>query len=188
MRVYSVSQVTSYLREVLEGDPLLRDLWVSGEISNVNRSPAGHLYFTLKDERSELQCVFFRNEQNGASVADGMAALVGGRLSLYPQRGQLQIYVRAVLPEGLGRLQLEFEQLKARLQAEGLFDPSRKRPLPPFPRRIGVATSTAGAVLHDIIHVLGRRYPLVELVVAATPVQGDEAAPGIVTALSRLNA
>ncbi len=193
MEVYAVSQVTSYLRELLESDAHLADLWVSGEVSNLSRPPSGHTYFTLKDENASLRCVLFKrgvvidDRSTGVSLENGAQVVAHGRISLYEVRGDLQFYVDFVQPEGVGLLQMEFERLKAQLEEEGLFDEARKRPLPRFPRRIGVVTSPAGAVFHDISNVLGRRWPLVELVLAPTAVQGPEAAPGIESAIGALN-
>ena len=192
MQVYSVSNITAYLRELLETDAHLADIWVSGEVSNLTRSTAGHFYFTLKDAESQLRCVFFR----GATLQRDLASLVEsgaqvaahGRVSLYEVRGELQLYVDFVQPEGAGALALEFERLKARLEQEGLFEQSRKRPLPPFPGRIGVVTSPTGAVFHDICAILERRWPLAEIVLAASAVQGAEAVNGIVAGIAALNA
>ena len=186
MRVHSVAEVNGYIRGLVEGDGLLCDLWVSGEVSNLSESQAGHLYFTLKDGSSQLRCVFFRPRQPVA-VESGMAVVVHGRISIYEVSGALQLYVDLVQPEGVGVLHLEFQRLKAALEEEGLFDEARKRPLPRLPRRIGLVTSPGGAVLHDIITIVGRRYPLVELVLAPTPVQGAGAVEGIVAALAALN-
>ena len=186
MPVYTVSQVTSYLKESLDRDALLADLWVTGEISNFTRSVAGHLYFTLKDATSQLRCVMFRGSSGGELLASGVAVSAHGRISVYEVRGELQLYVDLARPEGLGELYLELERLKVQLEAQGLFEPSRKRPLPPFPRRIGVITSPTGAVWHDIQSVVDRRYPLVELVLAPCLVQGDRAAPSIVEAFGLL--
>jgi exodeoxyribonuclease VII large subunit len=186
MKVYSVAEVTGYLREVLESDRLLVDLWISGEISNLLESAAGHLYFTLKDEASQLRCVFFRPKL-AVTLENGSAVLAHGRISIYEVSGALQFYVDVVQPEGVGLLQLEFERLKAKLADEGLFEPARKRALPSFPRRIGVITSPDSAALHDIINIISRRYPLVELVLAPTQVQGNAAAPGIVQAFDAIN-
>ena len=187
MQVYSISEVTTYLRELLEATPHLADLWVSGEVSNLNRSPAGHVYFTLKDENAQLRCVFFRRPNMGAPLDQGMQVVAHGRVSLYEVRGELQFYVDFVQPEGVGVLHAQFERLKAQLEEEGLFDEARKRPLPRFPRRIGVVTSPMGAVFHDICNILGRRWPLAEVVLAPTAVQGPEAASGVVSALTALN-
>ena len=187
MRIYTVSQVTSYLRELLESDLLLLDLWVSGEVSNLTQSVAGHLYFTLKDADSQLRCVLFRRDRGGIVLENGTTVIAHGQVSIYEVRGELQFYVDLVQPEGVGLLHLQFQHLKAKLEEEGLFDPARKRPLPPFPERIGVVTSPTGAVFHDIANVIGRRYPLVELVLAPTPVQGNGAPDGIVGAFRVLS-
>lgn len=187
MPVYTVTQVTRYLRGVLEGDPLLTDLWVSGEVGDVSRSAVGHLYFSLTDGQAVLRCVLFRGEQGAEWVATGRAVAVHGRVSFYDRWGALQLYVDRVRPEGLGALRQELERLKARLEREGLFDPSRKRPLPPFPRRIAVVTSPVGAVWHDIQTVVRRRWPLAELVLVPCQVQGERASETLVAALEAVN-
>ena len=187
MQVYAVRQVASHLRELIESSTFLSDIWIAGEVSNLRSYPSGHLYFSLKDDDAVLRCVLFKSSNTGFRFQDGDAVVAHGRVSFYAPRGDLQFIVDFVQPEGVGALQAEFERLKGRLQEEGLFDPSRKRPLPRFPRRIGVATSEAGAVFHDICHVLERRWPLAEVVLAPTSVQGPEAVPGVVAALQRLN-
>ncbi|MDP2728063.1 MAG: exodeoxyribonuclease VII large subunit, partial [Dehalococcoidia bacterium] len=187
MQIYPVAQVTRYLKGLLEGDGLLRDLWVSGEVSNLSRSMAGHLYFTLKDTDGQLRCVFFSEGGQLSWLANGSAVVAHGRVSLYEAQGSLQLYVDVVQPEGTGILHLQLEELHARLGKEGLFEESRKRPLPAFPRRIGVVTSPTGAALRDILKILSRRYPLAEVLLSPTLVQGDGAAPGIVEALRLLN-
>lgn len=187
MQVYAVRQVATHLRELLESDLFLSDLWISGEVSNLRRYPSGHVYFSLKDSEAALSCVLFKSANTGFRFEDGDQVVAHGRCSFYEVRGDLQFIVDFVQPEGVGALQAEFERLKARLQEEGLFDEGRKRPLPRFPRRIGVVTSQAGAVFHDICHVLERRWPLAQVVLAPTAVQGPEAAPGIVAALAVLN-
>jgi len=190
VEVYTVGALTRYLKELLEVDPLLQDLWVEGEISNFVVSAAGHAYFTLKDASSQLRCALFRSRlaaMGSYRPANGSAVIAHGRLSLYEAQGNYQFYVDLLQPEGVGALHLQFELLRSRLEREGLFDPARKRPLPRFPRRVGVVTSPTGAVLHDIIHVLRRRYPLVELVLAATLVQGDGAAARICEAIRALD-
>ena len=188
--VYSVSQVTAYLKEVLAQDPVLQDVWVRGEVSDLRRPGSGHSYFNLRDPNGMLGCALFRRPygsrlvSNGAELlSEGVAVLAHGRVGIYEVRGDLQLVVDVVRPEGVGELQLKLEELKLRLEAEGLFETSRKRPMPPFPTRIAVATSPDGAVWHDIRNVIERRYPLVELLLAPTPVQGDSAAQGIVEAL-----
>ncbi len=187
MKIYSVAEVTGYLRERLETDSMLADLWISGEVSNLSESAAGHLYFTLKDEASQLRCVLFHRARLDVTVENGAAVVAHGRISIYEVSGTLQFYVDLVQPEGVGILHLEFERLKAKLADEGLFEPARKRALPPFPQHIGVVTSPDSAVLHDIINIISRRYPLVELVLSPTPVQGDGASAGIVNAFDALN-
>ncbi len=192
MHVYAVHEITSYLRELFESNPLLGDLWITGECSNVSRPASGHVYFTLKDADAQLRCAFFARRGGPSAttsrlVENGAAVTAHGRVSLYEQRGELQFYVDFVQPEGVGALQAEYERLKAQLEQEGLFDESRKRPLPRFPRRIGVVTSESGAVFHDICHVLERRWPLAEIVLAPTPVQGPDAVPGIIGGLDQLN-
>ena len=186
MKIHSVAELTRYLREVLEADSLLADIWVSGEVSNLTESTAGHLYFTLKDETSQLRCVFFRPKL-AITLENGAAVVTHGRISIYEVSGALQLYVDLVQLEGVGILHLEFERLKAKLEDEGLFEPARKRSLPLFPKRIGVVTSPTGAVFHDIASIIGRRYPLAELVLSPTLVQGDGAVDGIIQALQALN-
>jgi exodeoxyribonuclease VII large subunit len=193
MQVYAVHEVTTYLRELFETDPHLSDVWISGEVSNVSRPASGHVYFTLKDGSAQLRAVFFarRGMPSNATarlVENGHAVVAHGRIGLYEQRGDMQLYVDFVQPEGVGALQMQFERLKAQLAEQGLFDEARKRPLPRYPRKIGVVTSASGAAFHDICHVLERRWPLAEIVLAPTPVQGPEAVSGIIGALEQLNA
>ncbi|MFA5054644.1 MAG: exodeoxyribonuclease VII large subunit [Dehalococcoidia bacterium] len=187
MQVYSVAQITGYLRDILESDALLADVWISGEVSNMSGSSAGHLYFTLKDESSQMRCVLFNRKRLSVEVENGMAVVAHGRISIYEVSGAVQLYVDMIQPTGIGVLHMEFERLKARLEEEGLFEPSRKRPLPEFPEKIGIVTSPGGAVLHDITNIIGRRYPLAELVLAPTAVQGESAVPGIINAMNALN-
>ncbi len=189
IQIQRVSQVTRYLREVLDSDEVLQDLWMEGEVSNLSRAASGHVYFTLKDDAAALACVLFRGYiERGVKVPEnGLQVVVHARLSLYEPRGALQLYVDLVERAGLGELALQYELLKQRLSEEGLLDASRKRPLPPFPRRIGVVTSPTGAVIHDIINIVGRRYPLAEIVLSATTVQGAEAPEAICRALRALD-
>ncbi len=186
MQVYTVSQITSHLKGLLAQDSILQDTWVSGEVSNLRVSQSGHAYFTLKDADSQLNCVMFKRAAGIKLLADGAAVTAHGKMSLYEVRGTLDFITDIVVNEGVGPLALEFERLKQALENEGLFDPSRKRPLPEFPKSIGLVTSPAGAVLHDVIQVLSRRYTLAEVLLSPTPVQGPEAAPAIVEALTRL--
>jgi len=186
--VHSVSQLATYLRELLETDLHLADLWVEGEVSNLSRSTAGHTYFTLKDEFAQIRCVMFRRQYGGAiALENGVQVVAHGRISLFEKRGELQLNVDFLQPAGVGIWQAQFERLKAQLEEEGLFELSRKRPLPAFPQVIGVVTSPTGAVFHDVCQIVGRRWPLAEIVLAPTLVQGDQAAPGIVDALVALN-
>jgi exodeoxyribonuclease VII large subunit len=186
---WSVGDLTRYLRQLLESDYRLQDLWVSGEISNLSRPASGHLYFTLKDTEASLRCVMWRSEviRQSSLPRDGQAVEVHGQISIYEAGGQYQLYADTVRPAGEGALYQEFVRLKARLEAEGLFDPQRRRPLPAWPGRIGVVTSPTGAALRDVITVLRRRFPLATLILAPTPVQGAEAPAGIVAALEAVN-
>lgn len=188
MPVYTVSEVTRYIKESLERDALLADLWVSGETSNVTRSAAGHTYFSLKEANTVLRCVMFRNGSGAEHLVSGAAVSCHGRISVYEVRGDLQCIVDLARPEGMGERFLELERLIVKLENEGLFDPSRKRPLPAFPQRLGVITSPTGAVWHDIQTVVERRYPLTELVMAPCAVQGATAAPSIIEAFAAINA
>jgi exodeoxyribonuclease VII large subunit len=189
-RVFSVSSLTAYIKGRLETDLTLRDLWLEGETSNWRQAPSGHVYFTLKDADASIRCVMWRSTVPRLSylpAGDGEAVLAHGHVSVYEPSGQYQFYVDELEPVGLGALQAQFEQLKARLAQEGLFDEGRKRPTPLFPRRIGVVTSPVGAALRDILNVLRRRYPLAEVVLSPTQVQGEEAPPQIVRALQALS-
>ncbi len=186
MAVYTVSQVTSYLKESLEADPLLADLWILGEVSNLRVASSGHTYFSLKDRQSVLRAVMFRSQPGSELITEGASISAHGRMSFYERNGSTDFLVDVAMPQGMGELALELERRKQKLAAEGLFEQSRKRPLPRFPKVIGVVTSPGGAVFHDIQNVLARRYPLSRLVMAPTQVQGEGAAPGIVSALEQL--
>ena len=185
--LHTVSQVTSYIKELLEGDPLLSDIFVQGEVSNLRVSSAGHSYFTLKDSSSVLNCVMFRGQSGSDLLNNGTEVSTHGRLSFYEPRGSMDYMVDLAMPEGTGKLSLELEQLKIRLEAAGLFEKSRKRTLPTFPKVIGVVTSPSGSVFHDIQNVISRRYPLAKLLLSPSQVQGDAAASNIVSALELLN-
>jgi exodeoxyribonuclease VII large subunit len=189
MQIYAVREVTARLRDLLASDSLLNDVWIAGECSNVSRPASGHVYFTLKDPGAQLRAVFFANPraQTSRLLENGAAVLAHGRIGLYEQRGDLQVVVDYVQPEGAGALQAEFERLKAQLEEEGLFDESRKRSLPRMPRHIGVVTSASGAVFHDICTVLERRWPLAEITLAPAPVQGPEAVSGVIGGIGALN-
>jgi exodeoxyribonuclease VII large subunit len=183
----TVSELNEQIRGTLESQ--LVALWVQGEISNFRVPPSGHFYFTLKDDKSQIAAVMFRRQGAGIRFTpeNGMAVLCFGRVSLYSVRGDLQLYVEDMEPQGRGALYLAFEQLKAKLAAEGLFAPERKRPLPILPNAIGIATSDGGAALHDILRILGDRYPDRRIVIRPIKVQGDGAAREIAGAIADLN-
>jgi exodeoxyribonuclease VII large subunit len=187
---WTVSQLTRHIKELLEADLPLQDLWLVGEISNLARSTPGHLYFTLKDADAAVSCAMWRSvaERLTWKPKQGDAVLAHGHISLYAVRGAYQLYVDLLRPAGFGDLHARFEQLRDRLKQEGLFEPERKRPLPAFPRTIGIATSPQAAALRDVLHVLRRRYPMVSVLLAPTLVQGDLAPTQIVTALRALDA
>ncbi len=184
----SVSDITRYVRSLMDEDPVLQNVWVQGEVSNLSRPSSGHLYFTLKDSNAALRCVVWRSTALRLRFAlqNGLAVEAHGAISIYERDGQYQLYVDAVRPAGEGLLFQEFMRLKTRLEAEGLFDPARKRPIPDRPRRIGIVTSPTGAALQDILNTLRLRYPLVEVLVSPCAVQGEEAPAEIVRALQRL--
>ena len=187
MPIFTISQINSYLKESLDSDPLLGDIWVTAEVSNVSTSVSGHTFFTLKDIHSQLRCVVFKGGNGAKLLSNGCAITAHGRISFYEVRGTVDLIADIVMPEGTGALTLQFEQLKMRLEAAGLFQESRKRRLPSFPTVIGLVTSPTGAVIGDIQKVLARRYPLVQLLVAPTAVQGEHAATGIAEAIKQLN-
>jgi exodeoxyribonuclease VII large subunit len=185
---WTVTTLTRYLRALLEGDSTLQDVWVEGEISNLSRPASGHVYFTLKDAGAALRCVMWRSDvlRNRLSLQDGMAVEVHGRIGIYEPAGQYQLYADRIRPLGEGALFQEFLRLKALLEAEGLFDPARKRPIPALPRRIGIVTSASGAAIRDMLNTLRRRLPVVEVILAPSLVQGEEAPLALVEALSAL--
>lgn len=188
--VLSVTQLARYLKELLETDEMLREVWVRGEISGCRTYASGHCYFTLKDAEAQLPCVFFKHARQRSAapdLRDGLAVSASGRISLYERDGKMQLYVEQVELLGEGALFLRFEQLKARLSAEGLFDSERKRPLPTVPGVIGIVTSPQAAALRDMLRVLRTRYPLARVVLSPTLVQGAEAPAAIVQALDLLN-
>jgi exodeoxyribonuclease VII large subunit len=186
-QVWKVSELTGQIRDLLEGN--FPDVWVEGEVSNLHSAQSGHLYFTLKDAKSQLRCVCFRDQLRGVKFRpeDGLHVTVRGSVSVYEARGEYQIYVTQIEPVGLGALQLAFEQMKKRLEAEGLFAAARKKPLPILPRRIGVVTSPTGAAVQDILRVLKRRFPNVHVQIFPVKVQGDDAAKEIAAAVQYFN-
>ncbi len=188
LRILNVSEVARAIREAVRADPRLADVWVEGEVGRVTVSSAGHAYFTLKDARSTLNCVWFSDERARSVFQPqaGLRIVVHGRIDLFEQQGAVQLYVESIQPAGFGDLAIRFEALKARLDAEGLFDPARKRPLPQRPARIAVITSPTGVVWHDIATVLSRRWPMTRVLLVPCKVQGDDAPESIVRAFRRL--
>jgi exodeoxyribonuclease VII large subunit len=186
---WSVIDLNHYLRELLESDENLQDLWVLGEVANLSRPSSGHLYFTLKDSAAALKCVMWRTTvaRQRFLPREGEAVEVHGAVSVYEVGGQYQLYADLFRPAGEGALFQEFLRLKARLEAEGLFDVDRKRPVPKWPLRIGIVTSPTGAALQDMLNTIQRRCPFLEVFLAPTAVQGEDAPVGIVTALRTLN-
>jgi exodeoxyribonuclease VII large subunit len=188
--VLSVSVLSRYLKDLLETNDILQNIWVQGEISGCKTYASGHCYFTLKDAEAQLPCVFFKHARlrsSAPSLRDGMAIAANGRISLYERDGKLQLYVESVELVGEGALFLRFEQLKAHLAAEGLFESERKRPLPAQPSVIGLVTSPDGAALRDMLRVLRTRYPLVQVILSPSLVQGAEAPAAIAASIDRLN-
>ena len=182
---WTVSTLTKYIRDLLEGDVTLQDVWVQGEISNLSRPASGHIYFTLKDAGASLRCVMWRTDAARLKLPlqDGMAIETHGRIGVYEVGGQYQLYADQIRPVGEGALYQEFLRLKAMLEAEGLFDAERKREIPTFPKRIGIVTSSTGAALRDMLTAIQRRLPLVEVILAPSPVQGEDAPPKLVEAI-----
>jgi exodeoxyribonuclease VII large subunit len=189
MKVRSVSSVTRYIKALIDADIELEDIWIEGEISNFTRATSGHSYFTLKDSESEIRCVMWRGQASRLTWVPGQGDLAEahGHVSVYERGGVYQFYIDTLNRGGIGIRWQEFLQLKARLEAEGLFDEDRKRPLPEWPHRIGVVTSPTGAALRDILHVLQTRYPLVEVVLSPSLVQGLDAPRLLVAAVKRLD-
>jgi exodeoxyribonuclease VII large subunit len=186
-KIRSVAEITSEIKSLLNRE--LGEVWVSGEITNFRAQSSGHCYFSLKDERAQLSCVLFRNQkiESRSALDDGQKVLLRGDLTVYEARGQYQLIVAEVELQGIGALQIQFEKLKQKLQEEGLFDPDRKRSLPQFPARIGLITSPTGAAIRDVIHVVERRNPSLQIIHAAARVQGEGAAREIASAIDRLN-
>lgn len=185
----TVSQLTFHIRKQLENDPTLQDVWVEGEISNLSRPASGHIYFTLKDKNASLKCMMWKQDATRLRInlQDGMAIEAHGRITVYEPQGTYQLAVNLIQPKGEGALYQEFLRLKAMLEAEGLFDIERKRPIPELPRVIGIVTSGTGAALRDMLNTLRRRLPLVQVILAPSPVQGVEAPPALVNALLSIN-
>ncbi|HIE12912.1 MAG TPA: exodeoxyribonuclease VII large subunit [Desulfotomaculum sp.] len=189
MPVLTVTEVTGRIREQLEGDPVLGALWVRGEVSNLSIAASGHLYFTLKDQTSQLRAVMFRSRAKSLRfpLANGASVVIRGRISLYERDGNVQLYVYELEQDGIGLQQALLRELKLRLEKEGLFSPYRKRALPRFPQRIGIATSLEGAAVRDIVEILRQRWPAAAVVIAPCAVQGEQAPEEIAAAIARLN-
>jgi exodeoxyribonuclease VII large subunit len=186
-QIYTVTAVNKMARYTIEES--FPSVWVEGEISNYLHHGSGHRYFSLKDDQSQLKCAMWRSD--GASLKfqpkDGLKVIANGNLTIYEKGGQYQLIVRRLVPSGVGELELAFRQLKEKLEKEGLFDPSHKKPLPQYPMRIGIVTSPTGAVIHDIIRVIKRRNPKLDIILWPSEVQGDIAPPQLVEGLRRLN-
>ncbi len=185
--ILTVTHLTIQIKNLLEGN--FPDIWVEGEISNLSIPQSGHAYFTLKDEQSQIRSVLFRSSQRFLkfTLQHGMQVICRGRVSVYEPRGEYQLIVDYIEPKGIGALQLAFEQLKAKLEKEGLFDLDHKRPLPLLPQRIGIITSPTGAAIRDMLRVIKRRHPRMHILIYPVPVQGIEAAPAIVEAIQHFN-
>ena len=186
-QILSVGQVNEYVKMLMDGDPLLQSVMIRGEISNfTNHYKTGHFYFSLKDESALLRAVMFRSYASRLDFMpeNGMKVILHGRISVFPRDGQYQIYVDEMMPDGVGALYLAYEQLKRKLEGEGLFDPARKRPLPPYPTRIGVITSPTGAAVRDMIQILGRRFPASRVILYPALVQGVGAPESLIRGLS----
>ncbi|MEI2617169.1 MAG: exodeoxyribonuclease VII large subunit [Thermomicrobiales bacterium] len=189
MRILTVAEATAYLKDLIEFDPVLTDVWIRGEVTTMTRSAAGHVYFNLSADEIQISCVLFRGTQRSvlAMPRVGEEVLAHGRITIYEARGQYQLMVDNVAPVGVGVLQLQFEETRRRLEAEGLFNVERKRPIPKMPATIGVVTSAQGAVWHDIQNVVTRRFPIVELILAPSIVQGPDAPAELTRSLRALD-
>lgn len=183
--IFGVAEVNQLVKHLLDGEPMLSSICVRGELSNYKMYPSGHHYFTLKDAEGALRCVMFKGAASKLRFRpeNGMAVVASGRITVFPRDGAYQLYCNTLSPLGAGDLAVAFEQLKAKLQAEGLFDPVHKKPLPAYPERIAVVTSAAGAAVHDMIRILRRRYPLAKVILLPVRVQGAEAPPEIAGAI-----
>ena len=188
-RVYDVSEVNQYIKNILEGVPELSDILIRGELSNYKIYPSGHHYFTLKDAQGALRSVMFKGSAMKLRFRpeNGMKVIAAGRISVFPRDGAYQLYCTSLSPDGVGDLYVAFEQLKEKLHQEGLFDPEHKKPLPRFPQRIAIITSSAGAAVHDMIRILRRRYPIAKVLLLPVRVQGTEAPPEIAGAIRYAN-
>ncbi len=189
MNVLTVSQVNSYIKALLDEIPPIKNVYITGEISNFKHYPSGHMYFTLKDSKSQLKCVMFSSDNYKLKfrAENGMKVICFGQIGVYERDGVYQLYVRDMQVEGIGSLTIAFEQLKEKLDKEGLFSPEYKKPIPKYPSKIGVATSNMGAAVEDIKNILSRRFPLCEVIIVPTVVQGDSAPEDIVKSIEFLD-
>ena len=183
--VFTVTEVNNLVKLLLDNEPMLQNVCVRGELSNYKMYPSGHHYFTLKDPEGAIRCVMFKGSAMKLRFRpeNGMKVVVTGRVTVFPRDGAYQLYCNTMIPEGVGDLAVAFEQLKAKLYAEGLFDPAHKKPLPAYPERIAIVTSSAGAAVHDMIRILRRRYPIAKVILLPVRVQGTEAPPEIAGAI-----
>lgn len=188
-KVATVSQLNNYLKRILDNNTILGDIWVKGEISNFKLHYSGHMYITLKDEGGVLKAVMFRGaaSQLNFMPEDGMKVLARGRVSVYEAGGSYQLYITEMIPDGVGALYVAYEQLKKKLEEEGLFDEAHKKPIPKYPEKVGVITATTGAAVRDIINVITRRYPYAEIIIYPSLVQGEGAAANIVEGIEYFN-
>ena len=189
-KIATVSQINGYVKKILDHNIILNNVWIKGEISNFKHHYSGHLYITLKDEGGVLKAVMFRSSAQSLNFepSDGMKVLARGRISVYEAGGAYQLYIEEMIPDGVGELYIAYEQLKKQLEEEGLFSPEHKKPIPQFPKRVGVVTASTGAAVRDIINVITRRYPMAEIVIYPAQVQGTGAAQSVVRAIEYFNA
>ena len=188
-KVLTVTQLTEYLKNIIETDPRLSNLWLKGEVSNVSKPSSGHLYLTLKDEYCTLKAVMFKTDYAKIpfKVENGFEVVVRGRIAIYQKGGIYQLYIQEMFPQGIGSLELAFQQLKEELANKGYFDPAVKKPIPKMPNRIGIITSPTGAVIRDFVKVVRRRFPSVDIFLIPTTVQGEDAPPQITRAIKIFN-
>lgn len=188
-KIFTVTEITKYLKDILAQDPLVNDIWISGEISNFHHHSSGHMYFTLKDQNSAISAIMFKgyNSQLKFQLEDGLKVIAHGYISIYEPRGTYQFYIDSMEPAGKGALYLAFEQLKEKLEKEGLFDPVHKNKIPLLPKKIGIVTSPTGAAIRDILSVIQRRFPNISLLIVPTLVQGEMASEQLVKGIEYLN-
>ena len=189
-KIFSVAELNGLIKKMMDSSPVLSRVYVRGELSNYKIYPSGHHYFTIKDTEAALRCVMFRREASTLRFRpeNGMKVIASGRVSVYPRDGQYQLYCTGITPDGIGDLHIAYEQLKKKLQEEGLFDREKKKQIPRYPERIAIITSPVGAAVRDMIRVLGKRFPIAKLIILPVRVQGAEAPPEICGAIRYANA